>query len=289
MKILCCNVNGRVRGALERQKRSLLKRKPDVLALQEVWMGSYADWCRGLAQAGYSVVSAVDLVALPYPAPPVPGEPYPSPPFPPRRRDHIQRKYFNLVAARRPIAMLPGLSFGNPDEALYAFPEKYVAARVTIAGAEVDVHNAHLPPGVSRGAIKAHTFEAITRRVDRDSDNPRILCGDFNAPSDEDAKGPVHKLKRNWDEQTKTRWLEAERALFGNPHMRDTYRTVHEGQESLPASHFTGGTGHRYDYIFASSELQAESCEYLTDWLDSDRPDGRLSDHAPVEADLSLV
>src|SRR5688572_27306610 len=119
MKIPCSNANGRVRGALDRQMTSLLERNPDVLALQEVTMGSYAGWVRGLDAAGYSVVSAIADLARPYP-----GAPYPSPPFPPRLRGDIRRKYFNLLAARHPIVKLPGLSFDNPDEALYAFPEK---------------------------------------------------------------------------------------------------------------------------------------------------------------------
>ena len=129
MKIVSCNVNGRVESALERQLTSLLgsSPQPDIVALQEVTSGNYADWCDGLIREGYSVVSAVDLLGLPYPPPP-----YPSPPFPPKDRGQIQRKYFNLLAARHPIATLPGLSFPNPDEALYAFPEKYVAARVRV-------------------------------------------------------------------------------------------------------------------------------------------------------------
>src|SRR3954451_16402833 len=106
MKILSCNVNGRVRAALDRQMDRLLARKPDIVALQEVTMGSYAGWCRGLTQSGYSVASSVDLVARPYP----PG-PYATPPFPPGRGGQIERKYFNLAAARLPIAMLPGLTF----------------------------------------------------------------------------------------------------------------------------------------------------------------------------------
>src|SRR4051794_36947107 len=115
MKVLSCNVNGRVRAALDRQMTRVLERKPDIVALQEVTMGSYAGWCRGLTRAGYSVVSTVDLVALPYPS-----GPYVTPPFPPRRGRQIERKYFNLTAARHPVAMLSGLSFDDPDEAKYA-------------------------------------------------------------------------------------------------------------------------------------------------------------------------
>lgn len=110
-------------------------------------MHTYAPWCRGLLRAGYSVVANIDLVTLPYPQPP-----YASPPFPRRvpggaieQVEQIKRKYFNLSAARHPIAMLPGLSFDDREEMRFAFPEKYLAARVIVDGGTIDVHNAHLP------------------------------------------------------------------------------------------------------------------------------------------------
>jgi hypothetical protein len=97
------------------------------------------------------------------------------------------------VAARHPIAQLAGLSFEEPDEALYAFPEKYVAGRVAVDGAEVEIHNAHLPPGESRWEIKLHHFEAIRRRADRDTRGPRVLCGDFNGPVERERRGPAER------------------------------------------------------------------------------------------------
>lgn len=55
--------------------------------------------------------------------------------------------------------------------------------------------------------------------------------------------------------------------------------------------HRTQGAVHAppYDYIFASPELQTESCEYPRNWLERDERKWRLSDHAPVEAELSLA
>jgi len=53
----------------------------------------------------------------------------------------------------------------------------------------VDVHNAHLPPGATRGVIKVHAFEAIRRRLEASVAHPTVLCGDFNSPSFEGAKG----------------------------------------------------------------------------------------------------
>lgn len=94
MKLLSCNVNGRIEPALGRQLSAVLARQPDILALQEVTLHTYASWCRGLLRAGYSVVANIDLVTLPYPQPP-----YASPPFPRRvpggaieRVEQIERK-----------------------------------------------------------------------------------------------------------------------------------------------------------------------------------------------------
>ena len=75
-----------------------------------------------------------------------------------------------------------GLTFANPDEARLALPEKHLAARVRHDGAEVDVHNVHLPHGSGLGLLKVYGFEAIHKRLDQDAGRPRVLCGDFNAP-----------------------------------------------------------------------------------------------------------
>jgi exonuclease III len=290
MKIVSANVNGRVKSAARRQLDAVLEHEPDVVALQEVTTGNYSDWCQGLTRAGYSVLSTVDPVALPYPPPP-----YPSPPFPARfegGRDQIRRTNFNLLAARHPIAALPGLSFPDPEEARFGFPEKFVAARVSIAGLEVDVHNAHVPPGAGRGLLKVHAFEAIRRRLDEQPDRPRVLCGDFNAPWDEDADGPRIEPRRKWPEEIKQRWVEAERAIVANPELSDVYRDVHRPGQPFPASHFTGRgqslTGHRYDYVFATGDFETRRCEYLTGWLERDDHGRRLSDHAPVIAELAV-
>jgi endonuclease/exonuclease/phosphatase family metal-dependent hydrolase len=263
MRLLSWNVNGRVGASCRRQAAAVMSRQPDIIALQEVTLTSHEQWRHELLASAYSVLSTVDLVQLPYP-----------PVKPP-----IQRKYFNLIAARSLIAALPGLRYADPDQARVAFPEKYVAARITVDGAPVDVHNAHLPPGSSRGTIKLHAFHAIRRRIDQPTACPRILCGDFNTPQAEDAGGlttwaSAHpSLREQWDT--------AERLVLEHPTMRDVYREQHQRGDPFAASHFTRGTPRRYDHVYASPELRALSCRYLTDCLDR-----RLSDHAPVEAEL---
>jgi endonuclease/exonuclease/phosphatase family metal-dependent hydrolase len=290
MRVFSWNVQGRAQTTLGRQFERVLARSPDLIALQEVTKQTLPDWERGLQRAGFTVLSTVALAGRAYPRPP-----YSTPPFPlpraGRDHDHIKRKFFNLCAARHPMSELPGLEFDDPEEREFAFPEKYLAVQVVLDGAAVELHNAHLPPGVSRGVIKVHHFEAIRRRVERD-DNLKVLCGDFNAPWSEDAKGPLVDRGRGWPKEVKERWFKAETALFNLSAMSDTYRRTHRGPWESPVSHRTGRaprlTPHRYDYIFASNALTPTRCTYLSDWLDRDEEGWRASDHAPVEADFVL-
>lgn len=290
VKMMSWNVNGRVRQAQGRQLAAILDREPDLVALQEVTPGSYDAWVTGLVGADFNVLSSMDLVLLPYPPPDDASGRYPSPPFPRNRGQQIQRKNFNLLASKHPIDARPGLSFKEPDEAKFSYPEKYLAASVALGGKKIEIHNAHLPPGASRGLIKVHAFEAIRRRIDEATGNARILCGDFNAPWSENDSGPVIERGGNWSEADQDRWVEAEKRLLTNPEMRDVYRDVHPDGADFPASHHTGSnrTPHRYDYILASKELQTQSCCYFPDWTEATPERKRLSDHAPVEAVLTL-
>ena len=296
MKILTWNVNGRVGDAAKRQIRAVIRRDPDVICLQEVtgkpggrYPGSYPIWTAALLAGAYSVVSTVDLVALPYPEPP-----YESPPFPRpggKRHGRFKRRYYNLIASRHPISTLPGLTYADEREAAFGFPEKHVAARVSFNGIEIDVHNTHVPPGVSNGLLKVHHFEAVRRRLDRDRSRRRILCGDFNAPVDEDKDGPLFDVEARWSEpwsrQDKVRWRDAEWSLLENDRMPDVYRALHRPGTQLAASHVTGRgknrRPHRYDHIFASQDLTPVNCKYLGRWLTAG-----WSDHAPVEAELAV-
>ena len=156
MKVLSWNVNGRVKNAQRRQIDAVLGHLPDVTALQEVTNASHPVWSESLTAGGYSVLSTIDLLAVPYPD------------------EKIHRKYCNVTAARHQLAQLPGLVYGDAAETASAFPEKHLAARVTLDGVEIDLHNTHLPPGSTRGVIKVKAFEAIRRQLDRDKIRPRI-------------------------------------------------------------------------------------------------------------------
>ncbi len=284
MRVLSWNVNGRVELAARRQLEAVLGCEPDVVALQEVTARSYPAWSEGLVKAGYEVVSTVALLDRPYPPPP-----YLSPPLPPPPTDkHIRRKYANLIAARHPLTALPGLTFADPEEERLAFPEKFLAASVRLDDLSLRVHNAHLPPGVSRGLLKVHAFEAIRRRLDedlarRDAGEALVLCGDFNAPVAGASEGPPPGRDRAWHRQS-ARWHAAEASVLRHPELHDTILDGRDPQLPLPVSHFTGPRRRpqRYDHLFASAELVTVESACREDWLQA-----RLSDHAAVLATLA--
>ena len=169
-----------------------------------------------------------------------------------------------------------------------AFPKSTWPAGSSLYGREIDVHCTHLPPGVSNGLLKVHHFEAVHRRVMRDRTRPRILCGDFNAPVEENEAEPEFEIDGGWSDpwsrEDKLRWREAEWSILKNEDMRDAYRATHKPGRRWPVSHYTGRTPRRYDHIFASPEFEIVGCRYLTGWLDRG-----MSDHAAVEAEFKIA
>jgi len=265
VRLLSWNVNGRIDDAGRRQLARLLESEWDVVALQEVTRRSWPLWRDGLLAAGFSLTACDDLVELPYPDVDPP----------------IRRKYFNVTAARFPLARLPGLVFDDDEERRVAFPEKYVAALAGLPdGALLELHNAHLPPGSTRGEIKIHAFEAIARRLDDGATRPQILCGDFNTPRSEDLAG-IETWARS--HPNVERWDRAERGILEHERLRDAYREKHDPTQPFPASHYTRGHRRRYDHLFVSPEIVVNECWYFADWLDE-----RLSDHAPIVAELAV-
>ena len=52
MKLISWNVNGRVADAGRKQIEAVLGREPDVVALQELTVASYPQWCEALLTLG---------------------------------------------------------------------------------------------------------------------------------------------------------------------------------------------------------------------------------------------
>ena len=139
LRLISWNVNGRYGRALAKQIAAVCERSPDVVALQEVRHESRRAWLEGLELAGLThTIDSSDLLGL--------GS---------RSGREYRRIYFNVLASRWPLRRLADL----PLE----FPERYLAATVARDGDEFELHNAHLPPGSTRGLVKIEMFEALYR------------------------------------------------------------------------------------------------------------------------------
>jgi exonuclease III len=197
----------------------------------------------------------------------------------PEGRDY-NRRYFNLVASRYALEPLPHLDL--------AFPERYVAAVALVGcGREIELHNAHAPPGSTRGLIKIELFQKLHARLACNASRPRILCGDFNTPKSEATDGTVEFWGDSHPRHAKE-WNESERSVIcglTEHDLPDVFRTLN-GYTARDASWVMrrGGTevGRRYDHIFASVSLRPTCCRYLHELRNAG-----LSDHAPILADFA--
>ena len=255
MRLLSWNVAGR-KAKLNKQAAAIDRREPDLVALQEVRRETLSSWRQHLGAAGLPwTVDSGDLLE--------------------------SRRNFNLIASRWELEKLPDLQNPEPTEEFH--PERYVAALISSPSGEVELHNAHLPPGVTRGLIKVRTFEALDRLLAVSGSCPRILCGDFNTPQFEEPSGEVVTWADHHREHF-DRWDAAEKAILlglAEWDLADVYRRLHGyGPEEASWALRRHGrqVGRRFDHVFASASLNARTCEYIHGW----REEG-LSDHSPIE------
>jgi endonuclease/exonuclease/phosphatase family metal-dependent hydrolase len=264
MRLISWNTNGRYGPALARQSEAVGHRTPDVVALQEVRPESIDAWRSGLHDLELThVLDSSELLLRPGP----------------EGRDY-KRRYFNLIASRWPLDAL--------DDLELAYPERYLAAVVERPGGSLELHNAHLPPGSTRGLIKIEMFEALYSRLAVGSALPRVLCGDFNTPREERADGTVIFWGQRHPSHLE-RWQAGERSVIlglADHDLPDVFRQKN-GYEASDASFVIKRGGktfrRRYDHIFASGALRATACRYHHEWRDPHR----LSDHSAMEVDFA--
>jgi endonuclease/exonuclease/phosphatase family metal-dependent hydrolase len=272
MRLLTWNLTGYTGPTKELQLAEVLGEAPDVLAFQEVVRGSLDFWLVELAAHGYT--------ALPSPRELLEVE---GPMLPHKENRRMgRRKNLNLVAAKGEVCALPDLQLADPVE---NFPEKYLAARVTVDGATFDLHNIHTPPGSTVKMLKVAYWEAMLASVNAPTDCPRILCGDFNSPWSEAHEDHAFVVGGDRaDPVEEASWKKAELGFLRHPALRDIYRHRRAEDDPFPASHIRGGkTRCRYDHVYASDDFTLDkcSCRYREDLMNRG-----LSDHAPVVADL---
>ena len=255
MRLVCWNVNKRVREGLRRQVEALERLGPDVVGLQEITPTTSNAWLIGLAAIGLEHgVSSLDLV-------------------PEARAQRRPARSGVLLASRWPFEVR---SFWNE----LRFPERQISGLIQCPAGPVEVHVVHVPSSgrmqeLGLRTAKAETFETIYAQLARPSPVPRILCGDFNAPDDELPDGTV--VAWGPDKRTKAAELAMLVGLWEHNFI-DVFRSLYGYADRAPSWHGSR-RGYRLDHVLASPALRPTACRYV----DEVRTE-RLSDHAAVEA-----
>jgi exonuclease III len=258
MRLVSWNVARRVTRWTERIA-AIAELRPDVLALQEVTPTNIPLYRRDLPALGLKhIVDCFQLAAEP-------------------ALLKGPRRYGELIASRYPLTALNPAGFEVP------WPERVLSAVVHVPTGDVELHTTHVPPGASHDWIKIEHFEGLAARLDRDSDRPRILCGDFNSPKSESGDGTVICWGNGG------RWTQGERSVIvylRDRGLADVFRTLN-GHEVEEFSWYWRGrgrqVGRRFDHVFASAGLRASACRYAHGLRETG-----LSDHSAIVADFSL-
>lgn len=273
LRLMSWNVAGRV-GRWRERIDAIRGLAPDILALQEVTARTLPMYTTDLPALGLDhIVDSRSLSETP-------------------RALTGPRKYCELLASRWPLEPLAAAEFDIP------WPERVLSAVVHTPGGDVEVHIAHLPTGVGHGWTKIETFDGIFLRLARDSDKPRILCGDFNSPQAE-----IDGEMITWGQDVGADghptqpagngcWDTGERSVvegLATYDLADAFRHLHPRKEEYSWVWRGRGRGgapktvrRRFDHMFASESLGATSCRYVHSVRE-----GRLSDHSAIVADFS--
>lgn len=267
MDLLAWNLNFRTAEVLEPIRR--LRKRPTVLALQEVSVGQFEAIADGLLELGYTVLDSCDPTAT-------------------------EKRYGNIVAvtAGTPAARVPTQGFPWPQLVLHA--------RLRTDAGPLSIVSVHIPNGSGNGWRKIDALEALGETVLRCAGEPLVIAGDFNEPQFALQDGSVvtwgQELEDGrwvtWDSWsfdgvsgTGERWDSAVRWFFERSEesgLRNAFWLSH-GQGEMEASHVTTrGADRWFDHIFVSRHFAVDSCDYLHEW----RTDG-YSDHSPLRASLS--
>jgi len=274
VKLISWNTNHRTRQAVD-QAQAILRRAPDVVALQEIVSSSVKVMTAALSAGGLShIVTTVHEPSFDRRGP---------------------RAYGVLIASRYPL--LDDATVSKPP---VPWEEKAVSAVIMAPHAELELHTVHVPPGSSNGWVKIEVLEAVFAGLSRRTLRPRLLCGDFNTPQQERPSGEIVtwaqqigasgqlSLRARFRGGPGLRWDTAERNILSGLQqfgMRDVYRDLH-GYE-VDASSWVlrrkgNSIGRRFDHLFASEQLHVVRCAYLNEWREAD-----LSDHAGLEAEFT--
>jgi len=279
MILLTWNLNSRTNNIKE-QLDAITKYKADVLAFQEVTMGSLGKLKEYLPEMGYkNILESFSLSKE-------------------KKKPTGKRKYGQIIASKYKLKKRSPEKFNVP------WRERILSADILTDKGKIEIHTTHIPPGASNGTIKIEMLEGIFKKLNRKTKKLRILCGDFNTPQFELEDGTIvtwgqivkytglttGDLRRDLkiSKSKDSDWDKGERDIFEklkNKNLIDVYRHLH-GYKKKDHSWRTHGerkTGRRFDHIFASEELNVIECKY-----DHKVRERGLSDHSAMVAEFDI-
>jgi exodeoxyribonuclease III len=285
MKLISWNVNARVKDA-SKQVKALSQQEPHVVALQDVRTSAVAQYEKAFAEMGLRHVIHTFLDT--------PDEATPT---------------GVLIASCFELERLPlfpssvlwpeGFQSPNPEKMMKHWVRRTLFVTVKSPWGKIDLYNAYITPGchventltgrIKYPYIKWDLLSGIYHAFAISTDRLRILCGDFNTPRKEKPTGEIITWGYGYDKKKgsyrltrpdidKFEW----RVLRGLAvyNLPDVYRHFHGYQNCEKVCSWRT---YRYDHIFASQALSAQSIAYLYTLHEH-----RLSDHVPIEAVFAL-
>ncbi len=275
MKFTCFSWNTakRLKYAYE-QVNLIQQNNPDIVALQEVISSTNKKFKKLLISQYPYIASSFDLVE--------------------DKSILINKRMFGqIIASKFPLQP------ENPTKLDIPWQERVLTVNIQLNGKEITMHTTHIPPGSQNGWIKIETLEGIYNRLSATKDQLNILCGDFNAPKDEDpkrgmisfaqrinGKGEV-KIKSSFRGGDGNRWDRGERNIIlelDKHGMQDSFRSLYSYQIQEYSWQFRRKDKilkRRFDHFFASNQFKVLSAKYLHNQK-------KISDHSPMLVEYKL-
>ena len=247
---------------------------PDIVALQEVIISSDKKFKRLLASHYPYIASSFDLA-------------------PDTSVLTKKRMFGQIIASKFPLQP------EDPNNLDIPWQERVLTVNIQLNGNEITMHTTHIPPGSQNGWIKIETLEGIYNRLGATKDQLNILCGDFNAPKEEDPKRGMisfaQRINGKGDLTTKAsfrggdgnRWERGERNIIlglKEHGMQDSFRSLHSYQTQEYSWQFRRKDKvlkRRFDHFFASNKFKVLSAKYLHNQK-------KISDHSPMLVEYKL-
>ena len=254
------------------QMKAVLDRNPNIIAFQEVTLESSKIIKKILSSSYKNIVDGFELISD-------------------KSLLKGPRRLGVLIATNYDLKLRSQNEFDIP------WPERILAADITILHETIEFYNTYIPPGSSNRWKKIETLEGLYKGLTKHTEKKRILCGDFNTPQDEllkygvctfaqkiNKKG-VPKLRKIFRGGSGNRWDQGERNVLEGLkefNLVDAYRQLHP----IPKKAYSFVierkgrvvAKRRFDHFFLSKEFKIKSIEYLHQFRESG-----LSDHSPLE------